>query len=108
MFFSREYTLTERIIHKALLEELYKRKTSRGDEPRNKTQENSLAGSQVDVGFSDRNFRKNGYVTSKEEASFTILLLNACSLLNKFDEVISLTVSHKPHIIAITESWLKL
>ncbi len=43
---------------------------------------------------------------SKEDASLTILLLNACSLLNKFDEVISLTVSHKPHIIVITESWL--
>ncbi len=36
----------------------------------------------------------------------TTLLLNACSLLNKFDEVITLSVSHKPHMIAITESWL--
>ncbi len=60
----------------------------------------------MDLGFSDRNLRKNGYVTSKEDASFTILLLNACSFLNKFDEVITLSLSHKPHIIAITESWL--
>ncbi len=60
----------------------------------------------MDLGFSDRNFRKNGYVTSKENASLTSLLLNACSFLNKFDEVITLSVSHKPHIIAITESWL--
>ncbi len=36
----------------------------------------------------------------------TILLQNACSLLKKFDEIITLSVSHKPHIIAITESWL--
>ncbi len=60
----------------------------------------------MDLGFSDRNLRKNGYVKSKEDASLTILLLNACSLLNKFDEVITLSVSHKPHIIAINESWL--
>ncbi len=45
-------------------------------------------------------------MTSKEDSSLTILLLNACSLLNKFDEVLTLPVSHKPHIIAITESWL--
>ncbi len=60
----------------------------------------------MDLGFSDRNLRKNGYVKSKEDASLTILLLNACSLLNKFDEVITLSVFNKPHIIAITESWL--
>ncbi len=78
--------MTERVIHKAPLEE-----------PRNKKQENSPAGSQVDLGFSARNLRKNGYVKSKEDA---------CSLLNKFDEAITLSVSHKPHIVAITESWL--
>ncbi len=36
----------------------------------------------------------------------TVLILNACSLLNEFDDIITLSVSHKPHIIAITESWL--
>ncbi len=36
----------------------------------------------------------------------TVLILNACSLLNEFDKVITLSVSHKPHIIAIIESWL--
>ncbi len=83
-----------------------KTETSRGEESRYKTQENSPVGSQVDLGFSDRNLRKNGYVKSKEDASLIILLLNACSPLNKFDEVITLSVSHKPHIIAITEFWL--
>ncbi len=60
----------------------------------------------MDVGFSDRNFRKNGYVKSKEDTSLTVLLLNVCSFFNKLNEVITLSVSHKPHIIATTESWL--
>ncbi len=60
----------------------------------------------MDLVFSDRNLKKNGLVESKEDASLTVFLLNACSLLNKFDEVITLSVSHKPHIIAITKSWL--
>ncbi len=60
----------------------------------------------MDLGFSDPNLRKNGYVKSKEDENLAIFLLNACSLLNEFDEVIIISVSHKPHIIAITESWL--
>ncbi len=78
-----------------------KTKTSRLEEPRNKTQENSPAGSQMELGFSDRNLRKNDYITSKDDASLNVLLLNVCSLSNKFDEVITFSVSHKPHIIAI-------
>ncbi len=39
-------------------------------------------------------------------ASSRVLLLNACSLLNKLDELTTVAISHKPHIIAITETWL--
>ncbi len=52
--------------------------TSRGEEPRNKTQENSPEGSKMERGVSDRNLRTNVYVTSKEDAGLTFLLLKAC------------------------------
>ncbi len=90
MFFSQEVYPDGTYYTQGAPRRAIQTKTSRGEEPRNKTQENSPAGSQVDLGFSDRNRRKkNGYVKSKEDASLTNLLLNACSFLNKFDEALT-------------------
>ncbi len=33
-------------------------------------------------------------------------MLNACSLINKIDELITIVQTYKPHIVAITETWL--
>ncbi len=33
-------------------------------------------------------------------------MLDACSLMNKIDELITVVQTYKPHIVAITETWL--
>ncbi len=39
-------------------------------------------------------------------ANRKILMLNACSLMNKIGELITIVQTYKPHIVAITEAWL--
>ncbi len=65
MFFSQEVYPVGTYYTQGAPKRTIKTETSRGEEPRNKTQQNSTAGSQVDLEFSDRNLRKNGYVKSK-------------------------------------------
>ncbi len=81
-------------------------KTSRGEEPRYKAEENSPARQQMGLGFSNRNRRKDVHVRSEFEANLTILMLNACSLMNKIDEFITVLQTYKTHIVAITKTWL--
>ncbi len=81
-------------------------KTSRGEEPRNKEEENSPAGPQMGLGFANRNIRKDVHVRREVDASLTILMLNACSLMNKIDKLITIVQTYKPHIVAITDTWL--
>ncbi len=47
-------------------------KTRRGEEHRNKTQDNSSTESKMELGLSDRNIRKNVHVTSKKDASLAV------------------------------------
>ncbi len=42
---------------------------------------------------------------SEVDASLTTLLLNACSLMNKIYELITIVQSYKPLIVTITEIW---
>ncbi len=51
-------------------------KTSRGEEPRNKVEENNPAGPQMGLGFSNRNLRKDVHAKREAGASLTIKLLN--------------------------------
>ncbi len=56
------------------------------------------------LGLANRNLRKDVHVRSEVDASLTILMLNACSLMNKIDELITIVLTYKPHIVAITET----
>ncbi len=82
--------MTERIIHKTLLEELSKGKQA-GEKNLTirrkkivRLDHKWIWASPIEIAG-----KKKGYVKSKEDASLTILLLNACSLLNKFDEALT-------------------
>ncbi len=57
-------------------------------------------------GLANRNLRKDVHVRSEVDASLTILMLNAYSLMNKIDEFITIVQTYTPHIVAITETWL--
>ncbi len=80
-------------------------KTSRGEEPRNKAEENNPTGPQMGLGLANRNLRKDVHVRSEVDASLTTLMSNACSLMNKIHELITIVQTYKPHIVAITETW---
>ncbi len=58
------------------------------------------------LGFANRNLRKDVHVKSEVDASLMILMQNACSLMNKIDELITIVETYKPHIVTITETWL--
>ncbi len=55
------------------------------------------------LGFANRNLRKDVHVRSEVDANWTILMLNASSLMNKIDELITIV---QTYIVAITETWL--
>ncbi len=56
------------------------------------------------LGFSIRNLGKDFHETSKVDASLTVLLLNACSLLKRLHELTTVVISSP--IKVITERWL--
>ncbi len=55
------------------------------------------------LGFFNRNPRKDFHVRSEVDTSLTTLLLNACSLMNKIYELITIVQPYKPLIVTITE-----
>ncbi len=57
------------------------------------------------LGFSNRNLRKDFHVRHEVDASLTTLILKACSLMIKIDELITILQTYKPHIVAITVTW---
>ncbi len=66
----------------------------------------SPAGPQMGPGSYNRNLRKYVLVRSKADTSLTILLLSACSLVNKIDVLTKNVQTYKPHAVAKTETRL--
>ncbi len=69
-------------------------------------EENSPTVPPMGLVFANRKLRKDVHVRNEVDASLTILILTACSLMNKVDELITIVQIYKPRIVAITETWL--